>query len=77
MPIINTGFNFLKDRKSVLRIHGLFVDISANYTALKKNRLELLELKHLLIQADNFLSDPAVQIADLHAEDTTREYLTR
>ncbi len=49
-----------------------FILFSGNYTALKRNRLELLELKHLLIHADNFLSDSAVQIADLNAEDTTR-----
>jgi hypothetical protein len=49
--------------------------LSANYTALRKNRSELLELKHLLIHADNFLSDSAVNIADLNAEDvTTRKF---
>ena len=49
-------------------------EVTGNYTALKKNRLELLELKHLLIQADHFLSDSAVHIADLNAEDTTRKF---
>ena len=52
----------------------LLLFFSGNYTALKKNRLELLELKHLLIQADHFLSDSAVHIADLNAEDTTRKF---
>ncbi len=37
--------------------------------ALNKNRQELLELKHLLLQADNFLSDPAVLIPDSQYDD--------
>ena len=47
---------------------------SGNYCALKKNRSELIELKHLLMKADDFLAITNinnVQVADIQSEIVT------
>ncbi len=39
-------------------------DVTTNYVALRKNQLELLELKHLLLKTEAFLSEtPQLQLA--------------
>ncbi len=37
-------------------------DVTGNYVALRKNHLELLELKHLLLRTETFLSETQLQI---------------
>ena len=39
-------------------------DVNTNYVALKKNHLELLELKNVLQKSETFLSETNLQIAD-------------
>ena len=46
-------------------------DVNTNYVALKKNQLELLELKNLLTKAELFLSETPLQI-EMGGEDESR-----
>ena len=39
-------------------------DVNTNYVALKKNHLELLELKNVLQKSETFFSETNLQIAD-------------
>ena len=39
-------------------------DVTTNYVALRKNQLELLELKNLLQKTETFLSESTLQLAD-------------
>ena len=47
-------------------------DVNTNYVALKKNELELKELKHLLLKTEQFLSESSLQLADSAADEESR-----
>ncbi len=44
-------------------------DVTGNYVALRKNQLELLELKHLLLRTETFLSETHLNIGSGAAGD--------
>ena len=47
-------------------------DVTTNYVALRKNELELKELKNLLIKTEAFLSETSLQLADSGTDEESR-----
>lgn len=47
-------------------------DVNTNYVALKKNQLELLEMKNLLTKTEIFLSETTLQLAESDGADESR-----
>jgi hypothetical protein len=47
-------------------------DVNTNYVALRKNQLELLELKNLLQKTETFLSETTLQIAEAGSDEEQR-----
>lgn len=47
-------------------------DVNTNYAALRKNQLELLELKSLLMKTESFLHENTLQLADSSGDEDQR-----
>ena len=47
-------------------------DVNTNYGALRKNQLELLELKSLLFKTETFLHENTLQLADSSGDEEQR-----
>ena len=47
-------------------------DVTGNYVALRKNHVELTELKHLLVKTETFLSETSLQIRSSGTDEESR-----